>query len=221
MTQRRHPKQVAFDSHELSMTLEGITFVGGPTEDAQLLEELPRELAMVLRHTNGFVATRGAFHLRGASFTPAWHSIRVAWRGPHALAERYRTVHEADVPFAEDALGDQYLLREGEVWRLDAESDRMELSAPSLHYFLEAVSDDPVCFLNLGPLLEFWDQGGHLEPGQLLSVHPPLLVNYEGNYSYRAVSTGDRLGALAAFAAQVRDLPDGAAIEIALQPPAV
>ena len=93
-------------------------------------------------------------------------------------------------------------------------------SAPSLNYFLEAVSDDAVRFLSLGPLVAFWEQGGDLKPGQLLSVYPPLVVNHGGEYSYRAVSATDRLVALAGFAAQIRDLPDGAAITVKVQPPA-
>jgi len=203
------------------MTFENITYTGPPVSNAALLRELPSELAAVLAHTNGMVAGRGAIHLRGVCDSPLWHSLEVAWRGPLSFAARYRSVRQSDIPFAQDALGDQYLWREGTVWRLNAESDELELQESSLPCFLDAVSADAATYLKLGPLVAFWEQNGSLVPGQLLSVYPPLLVRPDaGRYSYRAVSAADRLGALADFAARVRDLPDGTQIVVTVNPPA-
>ena len=197
------------------MTFEHITFVGPPVDDPALIDELPSELADVLRQTNGLIAGAGAFHLRGACAGPAWHSLRAVWRGPESVAAHYRSVGAADVPFAQDALGDQYLWRAGRIVRLSAESDDVEEVAPSLHEFLERVSASPVEYLALGPLVAFWEQGGKLAPGQLLSVYPPLVIHPDTQgYSYRAVSAADRLGALAAFAARIRDLPDGTSVHV-------
>lgn len=54
-----------------------------------------------------------------------------------------------------------------------------------------------------------------MEPGQLLSVMPPFVVaSPDTKYSYRAINALDRLGFLADFAKQIRDLPDGANISI-------
>jgi hypothetical protein len=196
------------------MMFDEITYVGPPVGDPALLDELPRELADLLRQTNGFVASRGAFHLRGACTAPTWHSLRAAWRGPTAFAASYRSVRPTDIPFAQDALGNQYLLRERDVWRLSAECDEVEPLAASLAEFLERVSADAVRHLVLGPLVAFWEEGGTLAPGELLSVYPPLVVKHDAAYSYRAVSAADRLGALAGFAARVRDLPDGTPVRI-------
>lgn len=198
------------------MTFDELTYKGPPVDDPALLDELPPELASLLRQTNGFVAGRGAFHLRGACVAPAWHSLRAAWRGPASFAVRYRSVRPTDIPFAQDALGDQYLLREGTVCRLSAECDEVEPYAASLAEFLERVSADAVRYLVLGPLVAFWGEGGTLAPGKLLSVYPPLIVKHDGGYSYRAVSAADRLGALAGFAARVRDLPDGTRVRITI-----
>ena len=191
------------------MMFDGITYVGPPVDDQALLDELPRQLADIIRQTNGLVACGGAFHLRGACTDPAWHSLREAWQSPTAFATTYRSVRPTDIPFAQDALGEQYLLREGRVWRLSAESDEVETCAESLTEFLEQTSADAVRYLMLGPLVAFWNEGGVLAPGQLLSVYPPLVAEHNGRYSYRAISAADRLGALASIASQARDLPDG------------
>jgi hypothetical protein len=199
------------------MTFDDITYVGPPVNDPALLDELPSELADILRQMNGFVASGGAFHLRGACVSPPWHSLRAAWHGRESFAARYHSVRLTDVPFAQDALGDQYLLREGAVWRLSGESDDVEPFAESLANLLKQVAADAVRYLVLGPLVAFREQGGTLAPGQLLSVYPPLIMQSDaGGYSYRAVSAADLLGAHARLAAKIRDLPDGAAVRITI-----
>lgn len=202
------------------MTFDEITFCGPPVDDAALLDELPPELAAILRQTNGFVASAGAFHLRGACTAPPWHSLRAAWRGPASFAARYRSVRPTDVPFSQDALGDQYLLRDGTVLLLNGESDESEAIAESLTIFLEAASSGAVRYLALEPLVAFREQGGTLAPGQLLSVYPPLVMKADASgYSYRAVSAADLIAAHASLAAQLRDLPDGTPVRIVVDRP--
>jgi hypothetical protein len=63
-------------------------------------------------------------------------------------------------------------------------------------------------------------QGGSLAPGQLLSVYPPLVMRPDAaGYSYRAIAAADRLGFLAALAAQVRDLADGTGVRLVIREP--
>src|SRR3954452_21405654 len=99
----------------------GVTFVGPPIDDAPTFEALPKDLRDVLAEVNGFVAFGGGLHVRGACLEPGWHALR----HPH-LAETYPAVLASDVAFAEDAVGDQWLLRDGEVLRLHAEFGRVE-----------------------------------------------------------------------------------------------
>src|SRR5690348_13198836 len=126
------------------MTFEDVTFVGPPIDDPELLAEVPPELAAVLQQVNGLVAGYGAVHLRGAVREPSWHSLRGAWHGAEGFAARYRSVRPDDVPFAQDALGDQYLLRDGAVWRLSTEADEVEPFADALADFLAGVGADAV-----------------------------------------------------------------------------
>ena len=59
----------------MHMNILGITWRGESIDDVELLNELPSDLVRVLEDTNGFIVHNGAFHVRGASLTPEWHSF--------------------------------------------------------------------------------------------------------------------------------------------------
>ncbi len=199
------------------MELE-VTWAGPPIDDQQTLRKLPNDLTKLLKSVNGFIQFGGALHVRGACQNLAWHSLRYSWESPDAFYCHYRTVKKSDVPFAQSALGDQYFIRDDNVYRLDTECDEIAPLDMDFKTFLEEVQSDPIGALNLEPLEEFWDQGGALEPGQLLSVMPPfVLAQPDTKYSYRAISALDRLRFLADFARQIRDLPDGATISFKVE----
>src|SRR4051812_2832298 len=99
------------------MRLDHTTYVGPPIDDGEVLNRLPADLARLLHEVNGFIAFEGGLHVRGACHRPAWHSLRNAWVGEDAFHRLYDGVQTEDVPFAEDCMGDQFLLREGRVWR--------------------------------------------------------------------------------------------------------
>ncbi len=194
------------------MELE-ITWAGPPIDDQQTIRELPGDLKKLLKSVNGFIQFGGALHVRGVCQIPEWHSLHHACESADAFHRHYRSVKETDTPFAQSALGDQYFIRNAVVHQLDTECDEFESLDMGLEAFLEEVQRDPIAFLNLEPLEEFWGHGGELEPGQLLSVMPPIVVaQKDTRYSYRAINALDRLRFLADFAKQIRDLPEGATI---------
>ena len=189
-------------------------FLGPPIDDLDLLERLPLEHRSLLARSNGYVAYNGGLHIRGACIAPEWHSLRQAWDGDFALHRLFPTLDPGDIPFGQDALGDQYILRGSSVFRLLAETGDLEDLGLGLVGFDAAVRANPVDFLNLGPLEAFRAEGGRLEPGQLLSVYPPYCVDTgTANRSFRAVAAADRIRFLASLAAQIRNLPDATAIE--------
>lgn len=188
------------------MDLPGITFTGPEIDDEEVFERLPGDLQRLLRDSNGFVAYDGGLHVRGACRAPAWHSLRAVWEGESALHRLYPAVGADDVPIAEDAVGDQWLLRAGEVVQLEAETGAVESLGLDLDAFLARVREDPVEALGLHPLMRFEDDGGRLEPGQLLNVYPPFCTEEAADgVSLRAVPTEERLHFLAELA---RQLPD-------------
>jgi len=181
--------------------LQDVTYVGPQPGDPEVLSALPDELRRFLEERNGLVAHGGGLHIRGACEEPAWHSLARVWTGPRALHERYAAVRPGDVPFAQDAVGDQWLLRDERVIRLLAETGDVEDLGQSFGEFLRA----PVDTLRLQPLLQFNSQGGTLSPGQLLSVYPPFCTEEAaGGVSLAAVPAEDRLAFLADFARALR-----------------
>ena len=155
------------------MDIPGITWKGESIEDVEILPELPADLVRVLSVTNGFVLHDGAVHVRGACLTPEWHSLRAAWRGPTAFQVLYDDVRPTDVPFAQDQLGDQFLIRDGVIFRLSGETGEIEHLAESLQEFLNKVSSDIEGFLNVG-------LDHKMQPGQLLHAYPPFCFRESG-----------------------------------------
>lgn len=72
--------------------------------------------------------------------------------------------------------------------------------------------------LSLQPLVAFWNQGGRLEPGQLLSAFPPYFsVESKQGVSLRAITSEERIRFLADVARQIADVPDGATVRFELR----
>jgi hypothetical protein len=205
-------------SHEaksLELKLDRVTFVGPPIDDGEILAEMPANLADLLQQLNGFIQFHGGLHVRGACRQPSWHSLRNAWKGVHAFDALYPAVLPEDIPFAEDCMGDQFLLRCGQVLQLEAETGELHALDLSLAGFFQAVQADPIEFLSLAPLLRFQQDGGALEPGQLLDAAPPFCVEQSAEGVHlAAIPADERRQFLADFAAQIRDVPDGGTIVI-------
>jgi hypothetical protein len=156
------------------MDFPGVTYVGPDADDREVLERVPEDLRRLLEQVNGLVAFDGGLHIRGAVKEPLWHSLRHAWTGGLAFHERYASVQPGDVPFAQDAVGDQWLLRDGRVVSLASETGELEPLGQTFGEFLEAARAAPVETLGLEPLMQFHAEGGTLPLGRLLNVYPPF-----------------------------------------------
>jgi hypothetical protein len=193
-----------------SMNIPGITWRGENVDDVELLRELPPSLVRMLSDTNGFILHDGALHVRGACVTPEWHSLRTALRGPTAFHTLYESVQTTDIPFAQDQVGDQFLLRDGRVFRLSAETGDVEPFANSLDDLFSQVAEDIEGFLNVG-------LGHTMQPGQLLLAYPPFVFRESGaDASLKPVRAGEVILFHADLARQIRDVPDGGQVEFKL-----
>lgn len=199
--------------------LPDVTFAGPAPDDPGFLEELPEELVELLQDVNGCVALNGALHVRGVCGAPDWHSLKSAWRGPDAIGFLYSAVLGTDIPFAEDCMGDQFLLRNGTVARLDCETGVIKSLGFQLGEFLDWALSDPDEHLH-GWLLSRLDaEEGSLVPGHLVQVFPPLFVRVEGNArKVRTVPTGQHLKYLASVAKKIASLPEGTPIRFSVKP---
>ena len=155
--------------HPQTVDLPGITWKGPSIEDVEILRELPTDLFHILSDSNGFILHEGALHVRGACLTPEWHSLRSAWRGANAFQILSDELLPSDIPFAQDQMGDQFLIRAGVVLRLCAETGEIERVADGIEDFFRKVSDDIEGYLNVG-------LRHTMQPGELLHVYPPFCL---------------------------------------------
>ena len=186
--------------------MKGVIYQGPPVSDAATFGRLPLALRGFLLQCNGLVAYQGGLHVRGCCRTPAWHSLRAAWEGAAALHARYAAVRPTDVPFAEDYAGHQFLLRGEEVVFLDAETGETAYLCVGFEQFIAGIEKFPRQALGLELLVSYLRGGGHLRPGELLSVQPPQCVAAPGRQrTLRPQPTAERLAFLASFYQQIKD----------------
>jgi hypothetical protein len=195
--------------------LSTATYFGPTLNDQEALDMLPEDYREFLLQTNGCVLFGGGLHIRGFCDDPDWHSLRRAWIGDDSFHALYPEVREEDIPFAQDVLGDQFLLRAGSVVRLRAETGEIEECGIGLMALVETAAANPVGFLSLRLLQQFQADGRLLQPGELLNVYPPLCTQESSEgVSLRAVPALSQIRFLADFAAQISALPDGSRIRI-------
>jgi hypothetical protein len=197
------------------MELTHLTYQGPPIDDHSILEKLPANLRGFLEQVNGFIQFAGGLHIRGACQAPDWHSLAEIWSGSLALSRLYPTIADSDIPFGQDALGDQFILREGVVHRLMSETGEITSLDCDFFGFLQSAQNDPLEYLGLHPLIQFQNEGGELKPSQLLSAYPPFCTTQAASgVSLKAISAVERVKFLADFAAQISNFADGTNITI-------
>jgi len=197
------------------MVAEGLVYEGPPINDDRTLARVPEALEELLRSTNGFIALRGGLHIRGACTAPAWHSLAAAWEGPNAIHELYPAVSIADVPFAEDCVGDQFILRAGVVLKLDAELGELFQVSEDLQGFWELARARPGELIATGALES--DAGESLEPGWLLHVLPPYCLEAGADRSARAIEALELRDWHASLAKELSELPDGSTVKFTVK----
>jgi hypothetical protein len=203
------------------MELRDVIYQGPEIDSQSLLGSLPDDYRDLLQQLNGFVQFFGGLHVRGVCSEPLWHSLHAVWHGEFALSQLYSSIEPSDIPFGQDAVGDQFILRDLVVHRLLAETGELATYDCDLLTFLERAQEDPVAYLSLQPMLQFYEDGGQLQPGELISVYPPFCTKEAAEgVSLRAIPALERLGFLATFARQIVSLKDGQQISIQTpQPP--
>jgi hypothetical protein len=198
---------------------EQLSYTGSALNpDASLIAEIPTELAQLLADKNGFIIWGGGFHLRGIVDSPNWHSLEWAWKGNSALWRLFGEVRESDLPFAEDCLGDQFILRDGQVHKLRAEDGHLDNLGLPMGTFLKKAIANENGLLGLEPLLEFQRRGRKLEPGNLISVYPPFIsAEAKNGVSMEPERTERLIAFLADFAKQISGVQDGGHIKVVVK----
>ncbi len=188
-----------------------VSFRGLAVDDPEIVGRLPTEYRSLLGEANGFILFDGGLHIRGACVQPEWHSLRRAWEGENAIHSLFPAIHRDDVPFGQDCLGDQFILRDGIVYRLAAETGDLSSLGVGLSGFLEEAQRRPIGYLHLEPLVQFnREQGRYLVPGELLSAYPLFcMAEAADGVHLEAVPALKWISFLAYVAGQLARLPDG------------
>ena len=210
---RRIPRRV---SSVTQMTeFPGLIYEGPPIDLAELDRlDLPAFLAALLRQKNGFVCFHGGFHLRGLCAEPEWHALSTVSTGPRALHEHYEDVDPGDIAFGEDFLGDQFLLRDGLVSRLYAETGDLEAQAPDIEVFFDQLLADPDDLIDLPDFLQEWHRDGRLTPDKAVHVYPPFCMeNPAHDYSFKPIPRLELLDYHAEMSKTLAGLPDGVQVD--------
>jgi len=198
-------KEIANYGRDVELT--NITFHGPEIDDFEILGELPESLSRLLRSLNGFIQFGGGLHVRGACRNPQWHSLRHAWHGPEAFHNLFSSVDPTWIPFAEDCVGDQFMIANNELLFLSAETGDVEPLGFDLVKFLELVDSDPVGFLSMEPLLQFQQDKNVLQAGQLIHAYPPFCTKEAaGGVSLAAVPASELNMFHSTFASQIPEM---------------
>jgi hypothetical protein len=173
----------------------------------------------LLKEVNGFVQFNGALHVRGLCDEPKWHSLSQITLGSEALYRTYPALLPTDVPFAQDCVADQFILRDGHVYKLQSETGDLDPLRLTLAEFFAAVEANPVEFLGMEPLLQFQRDGGTLQAGQVLNVYPPFCTKEAAKgVSLKAVSVPEALRFLADFSRHISGLAEGQSFRVRVVP---
>ena len=199
------------------MTLQGVTYQGPPLESPEKLQQLPGDLIELLWQINGFVAYAGGLHVRGMVEEPNWHSFERYCSGEMALHKLFRELEEYDLPFAQDFMGNQFVLRDQEVLRLRGDTGRIRNLGVDVAGFLGKVREDPIGYLQLELLAEYHQLHGSLEPGFLVHSMPPLCMRRDDKkLALKSAPVDNVLSFLANFARQIADVPEGEEVNLRL-----
>ena len=156
-------------------------YKGPPINNSDLLSSLPPEYCRVLEDKNGYICYAGVLHIRGICSKPEWHSLENYWTGKMSLYKLFPALNPTDIPFGENALGDQLILREGKVFYMDGELGELTPMLMDLETFLQKVAENPLEVLKCWPLQAFLNTGKILEPGQLLHAYPLFCTREAAN----------------------------------------
>jgi hypothetical protein len=123
------------------------------------------------------------------------------------------------VPFAQDCVADQYILRDRKVHKLYGDTGELLELHLTLPEFFAAVDASPVEFLAMEPLQLHQKNGGVLLPGHVLHVYPPFCTQQaEHGVSVKAVPYKEAMAFLSSFSQQMPSMSNGQAFHFKVVP---
>lgn len=178
---------------------------------------LGQELTELLGVKNGFFAYDRALRVFPLGKTEEGFDLE-EWNSAELWRSAYGDILTGEeLFFAEDIFGEQFLIREGSVWRFDPETGEQEAFAPTLDEWAYRILDEDQ--IEVGTLFanDWTHLHGPLDARKRLI--PRRLFTLGGQFELENLFAADAVKAMrfrGEFARQIRDLPDGTEIELEL-----
>jgi len=175
-----------------------------------------QELAGLLREVNGFYAFESALLVRPMMSASGVLGL-FEWNQEDRWKAAYEGLADGTLCFAEDLFGGQFCLSEEAVVMFDPETGEQEHLAASLDGWAQELLEDYET-LTAQPLAHAWQAShGLLEAEQRLVPKLPFVLG--GAFDVTNLRVGNsttEMLARASLAMQIRNLPDGASIRLAV-----
>lgn len=174
---------------------------------------LAEELLELLRQRNGFYAFESALHIFPAA--PFEREITLGrWNSYGLWRHNYGSLAEDMLFFAEDVFGNQFCLHDDQVCFFDAETGKLDAIGRHISEWVEKVLSEFEVWTGY-PLAHAWQvKQGCLPVGYRLMPKVPFVLG--GDYALEnlcAISSVSGMKTRGNLARQIKELPDGAAVE--------
>ncbi len=185
-----------------------------PEKIRRVAGDLADPLETLLRTKNGFFAFERALHLFPLGKQTQGYDLE-RWNSQELWRNHYSDLLMDGLCFAEDIFGEQFLIREGQIWRFDPETGEQEEHAADLNEWAYKILDDDQ--VEVGSLFaNDWEYlQGPLDPEKRLI--PRQLFVFGGDFDLENLVALDAVKGMqvrAEVAQQIRDLPDGSRVEV-------
>ncbi len=174
--------------------------------------EIGQELYGMLSKKNGFFAFEQA--LQVYSTNPEYYPNLIAWNALEGWRSEYSWLDKKVIFFAQDIFGVQFCISESKVKTFDPETGKFETLAASLDEWASLILKD-YNFLTGYPLAKQWQTvNGQLKINDRLIPKIPFVAGgaFEINNLF-AVDCERGMRIRANIAKQIKDTPDGSAIQ--------
>ena len=168
----------------------------------------------LLDRREGFYGFRRSLHVFGRVREPRFHSVFV-WNDPDGWVSEYGDLADNLLFFAENVFGDQFAFDGERIIHFAAETGARTDLAKDVEQWLTLLLKEPERYLDFDGVAAWSDRNGLVPLGEHLVPDVPFVLS-SGDVANK-LSTTDAfksMGFKGTIARQIKDLPDGAQIEI-------
>ncbi len=163
---------------------------------------------------NGFYAFEGALHVYSDWGAPSEPGL-VEWNADSLWKSEYQGMAKGLLCFAEDVVGMQFCLKDGGVSRFDPETGEVEVMAPDPEHWAEMILGDHELWTGFRLAHEWQEDHKPLPVGSRLVPITPFVLG--GEFTSKNLHVLEAVKGMryrASIAVQIRDLPDGASVNL-------